>query len=232
MSQPNFEQMSNDELRQKMEEFGLPNVPITASTRHILIKRLHNHLNGGAATGKASAAAANKARRETMHVVKYSSDEESDRDVAKEKLKKKLENHKNARRQTIGGAALSPALAPAPAPAPAALEKSSRKSMRATPTKTTRESGIQPPTRHIVKTIPVTIEDSDEEEVIQAPPPRKAADRRSKSKTPVTLGKSDLVTTSYKQVVAPVREEEPIELEDDEVGSVLSWRRMLILIAE
>lgn len=219
MSQPNFEQMSNDELRQKMEEFGLPNVPITASTRNILIKRLHNHLNGGAATGKASAAA-NKARRETMHVVKYSSDEESDRDAAKEKLKKKLENHKNARRQTIGGAALSPA----PAPAPAALEKTSRKSMRATPTKTTRESGIQPPSRHIVKTIPVTIEDSDEEEVIQAPPPRKATDRRSKSKTPVTLGKSDLVTTSYKQVVAPVREEEPIELEDDEVGSVLGWR--------
>lgn len=216
MATPNFEKMSNDELRQQMEGFGLPKVPITASTRNILIKRLQNHLNGGgAATGKSSPA--NKSRRETTHVVKYSSDDDSDREAAKEKLKKKMENHKNARRQTIGGAALSPAVAVVAAAIPAPVEKPSRKSMRATPTKTTRESGILPPSKTIVKTatIPVTIEDSDEEDVILLPK-KTAVDRRSKSKTPTTLGRSDLVTTSYKQVVEPVREEEPLELEDDE----------------
>lgn len=206
MSAPNFEAMSNDELRQKMEEFGLPKVPITNSTRNILIKRLVNHVNGGgsAATTKGSA----KSRRETMHVVKYSSDDDSDRDAAKEKLKKKMENHKNARRQTIGAGALSAA----PPPAPPAVEKASRKSMRATPTKTFKESGIVPPSQTIVKNIPVTIEDSEEEEVV-LPTIRKPVDRRSKSKTP--LSKSDLVTTSYKQVVEPVREE-PIEVDDEE----------------
>lgn len=232
MTTPNFAGMSNDQLRQQMEDYGMPNVPVTASTRNILIKRLQNHVNGGAAaasTGKPSTPG-NKGRRETMHVVKYSSEEDSDREAAKEKLKKKMENHKNARRQTIGGAALSPAPAPAPVPV---LEKPSRKSMRATPTKTTRESAIPQPAKNVIRTatIPVTIEDSDEEEIIPAGR-RGIADRRSKSKTPVTLGKSDLVTTSYKQVVAPVREEEPIELDDEEEEEVRlnSWPTFLIIV--
>lgn len=230
MSAAKFEDMSNDQLRQQMEDFGLPKVPITASTRNILIKRLQNHVNGGAATTTGKSTPSKTARRETIHVAKFSSDDDSDRDAAKEKLKKKLENHKNARRQTLGGGALSPAPIAVVAPA-AAVEKPSRKSMRATPTKTTtgRESGIMPPSRSTIKTatIPVTIEDSDEDVeemlVVQEKSKKKtslptAIDRRSKSKTPPKLGKSDLVTTSYKQYVsaAAVREEEPIELEDDD----------------
>lgn len=195
-----------------MELFGLPKVPITASTRNLLVKRLQTHANGSSTPGKA--AAASKARRETVHVVKYSSDDDSDRDAAKEKLKKKMENHKNARRQTMG----IPSASPAPAPAsrasmiPTPAEKPSRKSMRATPTKTTRESDIVSTSRHIVKTttIPVTIEDSDED-IIEVPVKR-SVDRRSRSTTP-TLAKSDLITTSYKQVVGTVHEEEP----EDEV---------------
>lgn len=227
MSTAKFEDMSNDQLRQQMEDFGLPKVPITASTRNILIKRLQNHVNGGGATtGKSTPS--KTARRETIHVAKFSSDDDSDRDAAKEKLKKKLENHKNARRQTLGAGALSPA--PIAVVNPAAVEKPSRKSMRATPTKTTgRESGIMPPSKNTIKTatIPVTIEDSDEDVeemlVVQEKSKKKtslptAIDGRSKSKTPPKLGKSDLVTTSYKQYVSAsaVREEEPIELEDDE----------------
>lgn len=230
MSAAKFEDMSNDQLRQQMEDFGLPKVPITASTRNILIKRLQNHVNGGAAATTGKSTPSKTTRRETIHVAKFSSDDDSDRDAAKEKLKKKLENHKNARRQTLGAGALSPAPIAVVAPA-AAVEKPSRKSMRATPTKTTtgRESGIMPPSRSTIKTatIPVTIEDSDEDVeemlVVQEKSKKKtslptAIDRRSKSKTPPKLGKSDLVTTSYKQYVsaAAVREEEPIELEDDD----------------
>lgn len=217
MSSVDFEQMSNDELRKQMELYGLPKVPITASTRTLLVKRLQTHANGSANTGKSSAAA-NKSRRETVHVVKYSSDDDSDRDAAKEKLKKKMENHRNAnaRRQTIGIPSASPA-APTPRASliPTPAEKPSRKSMRATPTKTTRESDTT--SRHIVqtRTIPVTIEDSDEE-IIEVPVKR-SVDRRSKSTTP-TLAKSDLVTTSYKQVVGTVHEEEPEDEEEDDVS--------------
>lgn len=231
MVTPDFESMSNDQLRQQMEELGLPKVPITASTRNILIKRLQNHVSGG---GSAKTPAG-KARRETMHVVKYSSDDDSDRDAAKEKLKKKMENHKNARRQTIGGAALgaTPTPRPSQVPVPVAVaqtDKPSRKSMRATPTKTMSTSGIVPPvSRNVKATIPVTIEDSDEEEVILAP--KKTVDRRSKSNTP-TLAKSDTVVTSYKQVVDTVHEE-PIDLvddnedDDDEVLTIIVNQRQL-----
>lgn len=191
----NFEGMSNDELRVQMAAYGLPKVPITASTRNILIKRLQNHIKDSS----------DKSRRETINVIKYSSDDDSDREAAKEKLKKKLDNHKNARRATIAAASPTPPAAPA--------KSSSRKSLRTTPTKTL----IPEPTRHIVANVPVIVEDSDEDMDVQ---PAAAivekrpsvVDRRSKSKTPVTLAKSDVVTTSYKQVVSPVTE----IIEDDE----------------
>ncbi|XP_073834419.1 bocksbeutel [Musca autumnalis] len=63
-----LEALSNKELRQKCIEFGMPNVPVTDSSRKILIRRLEAVMSGKPAT-----ATPNKTnRRETMHVSKPS----------------------------------------------------------------------------------------------------------------------------------------------------------------
>uniref|UniRef100_T1PB76 LEM domain protein n=1 Tax=Musca domestica TaxID=7370 RepID=T1PB76_MUSDO len=62
-----LESLSNKELRQKCIEFGMPNVPVTDSSRKILIRRLEAVMSGKPATTP------NKTnRRETMHVSKPS----------------------------------------------------------------------------------------------------------------------------------------------------------------
>lgn len=184
-----FEEMTNIQLRDQLEQYGLPKVPVTASTRNILIKRLRSHLKDSSAA---------KVRRETINVVKYSSDEESDKEAAKEKLKRKLENHKQARRATIGGAGAVSAIPVA--------EKPSRKSGRMTPTKATTTKTDN--SVHVAAHVPIIVEDSDED-IHEPEPLRRRNDRRSKSNTP-TLAKSDIITTSYKQVVDTVREEEEV----------------------
>ncbi|XP_061398019.1 otefin [Musca vetustissima] len=64
-----LESLSNKELRQKMIEFGMPNVPVTDSSRKILIRRLEAVMSGKPATTTTP----NKTnRRETMHVSKPS----------------------------------------------------------------------------------------------------------------------------------------------------------------
>ncbi|XP_075146616.1 bocksbeutel [Haematobia irritans] len=61
-----LEALSNKELRQKCIEHGMPNVPVTDSSRKILIRRLEAAMSGKPATTP------NKNRRETMHVSKPS----------------------------------------------------------------------------------------------------------------------------------------------------------------
>ena len=61
-----FEALSNKELRQKCIEYGMPNVPVTDSSRKILIRRLE-----AAISGKPIKATPTKSnRRETVHVSK------------------------------------------------------------------------------------------------------------------------------------------------------------------
>lgn len=63
-----LEALSNKELRQKCMEYGMPNVPVTDSSRKILIRRLE-----AAISGKPIATTPAKPnRRETMHVSKPS----------------------------------------------------------------------------------------------------------------------------------------------------------------
>ncbi|XP_013099586.2 otefin [Stomoxys calcitrans] len=61
-----LESLSNKELRQKCIEYGMPNVPVTDSSRKILIRRLEAAMSGKPATPNKTN------RRETMHVSKPS----------------------------------------------------------------------------------------------------------------------------------------------------------------
>ncbi|XP_023295000.2 inner nuclear membrane protein Man1 [Lucilia cuprina] len=46
-----FDNLSDVELRQELQKYGFPNMPVTETTRNLLIKRLKNHvLNGSSAT--------------------------------------------------------------------------------------------------------------------------------------------------------------------------------------
>lgn len=67
----NLDTLSDDELRRRLMQFGFPNLPVTSTTRKILVKKLRNYME----TEKS------KLRRETTFATRYSSDEEaSDRE--------------------------------------------------------------------------------------------------------------------------------------------------------
>lgn len=63
--------LSDQELRQRLLQYGFPNLPITSTTRSTLIKKLRMHMDNENA----------KLRQATSYVTRYSSDEEaSDRE--------------------------------------------------------------------------------------------------------------------------------------------------------
>ncbi|XP_055839451.1 inner nuclear membrane protein Man1 [Episyrphus balteatus] len=63
-----LEKLTDSELRHRLLQYGFPNMPVTETTRKILIKKLRNHLTNEKA----------KLKRQTNYVTRYSSDEESD----------------------------------------------------------------------------------------------------------------------------------------------------------
>lgn len=89
----NFDELNNNELRDKLKAFGLGNIPVTETTRKLLIKKLRTAASG---TDKPSK------RRETVNVVKLPSDDsESDADAKKAAKAKAAVN----RRTTIAAVA-------------------------------------------------------------------------------------------------------------------------------
>lgn len=129
-----------------------------------------------------------KARRETVHIVKQ--DDESGSDVDANVKKSKAKPATN-RRATIGVAA-APVSAPEPVIAPPKVTARS-KSGRITP--------------KVVSTpLAEFVENSDDEIVVTKP------SNRNKSRSP-SLGKSVVVTTSYKQTISPLYEQH----DDDDV---------------
>lgn len=68
--------LSDDELRQRLRQYGFPNLPITSTTRKVLIKKLRNHINGEQA----------RLRQATSFVTRYSSDEDgSDQETRRQR---------------------------------------------------------------------------------------------------------------------------------------------------
>lgn len=59
-------ELSNEELQYRLAQFGVPNIPVTSTTRKILIKRLRNLIDSEKS----------KLRRDTEYATRYSSDED------------------------------------------------------------------------------------------------------------------------------------------------------------
>lgn len=85
----NLELLSDEELRSRLMHYGFPNLPVTSSTRKLLIKKIRNHMENQKA----------KVRRETRSVTRYSSGEESDGD--KRSSRKASATYSNTARATM-----------------------------------------------------------------------------------------------------------------------------------
>lgn len=176
----NLDDLSNDEIRIRLLEYGFANLPVTQTTRKVLIKKLKNAME----TQKT------KNRRETVAVIKASDDE----DVPE--TNKKREKTPN-RRATIAvtektkKSAVSSTVESAPRAETPVKTSTSRRSSRATPAKD------QKPVVSSTDNAPIINEESDDD-VLEI---KTYTDRRSK--TP-TMTKSETVRTSYKNTMEAV----------------------------
>ena len=185
----NYDLMSNDEIRLRLLEYGFPNLPVTQTTRKVLVKKLIN----------ASEGAKGKNRRETIAVTKFSSDEEVEK-VIEKKLPKtpnrratiapgeKTKNPATSVNSTIKEQVATSLKAP----------ERRRSAARATPVKDQRA------VISTASTISTFQEDTDSDNADNF-----RVDRRSTSKTP-SLGKSDTVRTSYKSALEVLNDEDDI----------------------
>lgn len=184
-----LENLSNDELRIELLKFGFANMPVTSTTRKVLLKKLK----------VAQDLQKSKTRRDTVAVMKASDDEDPEIRGKKEKTPKRratvavVEKTKKvaATTTTQNGAHTPP-------------KSQSRRSSRATPSKD----------KPVVSSSAFSLQDQSDDDVIEIIEP--VVTRRSKSKTP-TLAKSETVRTStqYIRNIPIVREEDPSTEEED-----------------
>lgn len=210
-----LELLSNEDLRAKLLEHGLGSIPLTATTRKVLVNKLRKVMNGEVPPPTAPAADKKTSRRETMHVSKPAA-------VPAAAADEKVEQKKMSKRRATldaGSAPPPPIVGPLAA---AAGPSDSRRSGGTTPVPKTKEtrSVVAEPTTYVIL-------DEDEERVnkppVDIPPPITRAKRSSRSPS---LGKSDTVTTSYQSVSAAVANKiaAPIEeLEQSEDDDQLSY---------
>lgn len=166
--------LSDNELRRRLAQYGFPNLPVTDTTRKVLLKKLKN----------AMTSENTKIRRETVAVSKFSSDEDPE-------VKAKASKTSN-RRATV-----------------AIAEKSSVKKENNTAIEETVETPSKKTSRKKnISQVRVLQEDSTDDDITEVQNRRSS----SRAKTP-TLGKSDVVRTSYQtsvDVVEEIAEEPPI----------------------
>lgn len=217
-----LELLSNEDLRAKLIEHNLGNIPLTATTRKVLVNKLRKAMNGELPPASTVTAANNAdqktSRRETMHVSQPATE------VAPEKVEQKKMSKRRA--------TLDPVVnAPPPAPVlivdkssstTATGPSNSRRSGRITPVPKTKDlrSVIAEPTTYVILD---EDEDSADEQPVDIPPPSGRAKRSSRSPS---LGKSDTVTTSYQSVIAPVATKiaQPIdEMDQSDDGEVSEY---------
>lgn len=106
--------LTNEQLRLRLLEYGFANMPVTSTTRNVLIKKLKKHLEGEKS----------KTRRETIHVAKYSSGEEDNVPTPK----------KNNRRATMAAPEVIKAATPVK-PVRRSVDRSTPKRVETTPEK-------------------------------------------------------------------------------------------------
>uniref|UniRef100_A0A182MTY5 LEM domain-containing protein n=1 Tax=Anopheles culicifacies TaxID=139723 RepID=A0A182MTY5_9DIPT len=208
----NFDDMSNDQLRLKLLEFGLANMPVTSTTRKVLIKKLRNHIS------------TNGKRRETISLTKYSSDEDSEPAGSQKAAPKKgsslSKKELTSRRATIGGAVVATTKPPKPVSSSQPLPKATqalpsasaaalkRRSGRVTPVKD-NNAATSAPSQSAPK-VPAILEDSDDDMI----PLTQLTQQNRKSASP-SLSRAEMLTTSYihQMAIPPSKPSEPIEEE-------------------
>ncbi|XP_053665167.1 otefin-like [Anopheles marshallii] len=225
----NFDDMSNDQLRLKLLEFGLANMPVTTTTRKVLIKKLRNHIS------------TNGKRRETISLTKYSSDEDSEpassQNAAPKKGSALSKKELTSRRATIGTVASTrqpkPVSSSQPIPKVSqalpseSAAASKRRSGRVTPVNDKNVSA--PPSSQTAPKVPAILEDSDDDMI----PLTQLTQRSRKSASP-SLSRADMLTTSYiHQMAVPAKPSEAIaeEMEVDvpEMGRPMEEEDVIVL---
>lgn len=191
--QDDLNNLTNDQLRSRLLQYGLGNMPVTDSTRRVLLAKLRRTIEGQTTAS----------RRETVHVTKFPTDEEKGAAKPAPTSKKTT-----ARRNTINPTPMVQEDIVPIVPRP----KNIRRSGRITPTligtsNSVPSIAVAPSEENIIE----LDEDSIREPYV---PPKRT------SRSP-SLGKSQTVVTSYKTEVAKpiVIEESDEEKDDDEEDS-------------
>lgn len=78
--QDELSNLTNNQLRLRLLQHGLANMPVTDTTRDVLLKKLRKTINGQSS----------EVRRETIHVPKYSSGEEDEEKPAPKKTNRRV----------------------------------------------------------------------------------------------------------------------------------------------
>ncbi|XP_039953769.1 otefin [Bactrocera tryoni] len=210
----NLESLSNADLRKQCIKHGLPNVPITDSSRNILIKKLRASLSGSPASQTKKTP-----RRETIHVTKTTEPAIESKEVKAEPERRTPS--RGANRRTFAGTPTFDSQKP--------YENQTSENLTPAPIgarrRSTRDHEIPPSQKEQKSTKtynPVVILESDEEDqdlllaaeqMEQRSKPslaREEANVRSRSSRSVSLSKTGVVTTSFNQpTVQPIAEEVP-----------------------
>lgn len=199
----NFDELTNDQIRDRLKQYGLPIIPVTNTTRKVMVKRLTEAASGVAPKAN------NKARRETVNVPKVTVDDSgSDTDAKRSKPKPTPAN----RRATIAASSVAPPpvavvekviAKPKPVPVvnieklPAAVSPV-KKSGRTTPS--------------VPNSIVANVPEQSDDDVV----PSIVKPNRRTSRSP-SLGKSTVVTTSYKHTIESLPEQSFDNNDDDVV---------------
>lgn len=175
----NLDDLSNDEIRIRLQQYGFANLPVTQTTRKVLVKKLKNAMENEKA----------KNRRETIAVVKSSDDE----DIPDPKKRERTPNRRatiavTEKTKKVPASSSADSIPELPAP-----KSTSRRSSRATPAKDPKP---------VVSSTENVIDEHSDDDVVEV----KTYTRRSK--TP-TMSKSETVRTSYKNQVEIIPEPIP-----------------------
>lgn len=213
-----LDDLTNDQLRLRLLEYGMANMPVTSTTRKVLIKKLRNVLEGGASGDKTPTA--KSTRRETIAVARFSSGDDSDepaaptaaaiaRATAQRKTKAPSSERSSGRRATIGVSAAASSKPVAPELVVSQLTPSQpkpittrRSSGRLTPSAISDGAKPSAPISRAPAVITLQEDSDDEIEFVPVVRPTASPGRSRQSRSP-SMGKSETVVTSFKQVQAP-----------------------------
>lgn len=147
----NLEALSDQELRVRLQQYGFANLPVTDTTRKVLVKKLRLAIEGQAS----------KNRRETVAVAKFSSDEEPEKEESTKRPKA------SSRRATVGVEKVK-----------SSNGSQSNGNLAETSSKSSRRTSRATPSKEVTKTVsaplyPSLQEDSDDD-VVEVPVTRRS----------------------------------------------------------